>query len=249
MTPLPPGPLLKRAPDYSTWTINSKGTPLEGAVPPANGTGGGGKGHEKAVVVAQLTVVKTGSKMLEYYIDADGQRHETWHVEGIRIVVQLGAASPLIIPESAAKTALVSPDYGGGDIYSINFAISDFAGLDWLSPSTYSGVEKYQGSDCIVFKGTVSPLGQKDQSDERAYIEGERAMGHSVPDAVTVPATAYVDLETRLPVFVQFGEEKCTYQYGPPPRTPLQLPPQLAGPAKDYEQRIEALSAPASRPF
>ena len=147
--PLPPGPLLKRTPDYSTWTITSQGTP---AAPATNGTAGGGQGQQKGAPVAQLTVVKTGSTILEYYIDANGQRHEIWHIAGLRIVVQLGAASPLIIPEGAAKTALVCPDYGGGDIYSLNFAASDFAGLDWLSASTYSGMAEYQGNDCIVFK-------------------------------------------------------------------------------------------------
>lgn len=247
--PLPPGPLLKRAPDYSTWTVNCTGTPMVGGAPAAKKTTGGGQDQQKEAVVTQLTVIKTGSTMLEYDVDASGQRHEIWHVAGLRVVVQLGAASPLIIPETAAKAALVCPDYGGGDIYSINFAASDFAGLDWLSPNTYSGVTSYQGNDCIVFNGTVSPLGAKAQVDERLYIAGERAMGRSVPDAVRVDAKAYIDLKTRLPMFVQFGEEKCIYQYGPPPRTPLQLPAQLAGPAEEYEHRIEALSAPASRPF
>jgi len=249
MAPLPPGPLLKRTPDYSTWTITSKGTPLGGAAPAANGTAGGGQGQQQGAPVTQLTVVKTGFTKLEYYIDANGQRHEIWHIAGLRIVVRLGAAGPLIIPESAAKTALVCPDYGGGDIYSINFAASDFAGLDWLSPSTYAGMVEYQGNDCIVFKGSVSPLGQMAQAEEQSYIAGNRAIGRSVPDAVRVPAVAYVDLASRLPVFVQFGGEKCTFQYGPTPRAPLQLPAQLEGPATDYEHRIEALSAPASRPF
>lgn len=247
--PLPPGPLLKRAPDYSTWTVISKGTPVAGGAPATNDTAGGGQDQPQGAPVTQLTVIKTGSTMLEYNVDANGQRHEIWHIAGLRIVVQLGTATPLIIPESAAKTALVCPDYAGRDIYSINFATSDFAGLDWLSPSTYSGMVEYQGNDCIVFKGTVSPLSEKAQVDERLYIEGERARGRSVPDAVRVPAVAYVDLATRLPVRVQFGGEKCTYQYGPAPRAPLQLPAELAGPAKEYEHRIEALSAPASRPF
>jgi hypothetical protein len=241
--------LLKRAPDYATWSVTSKGSPGTAGAPATNDTASGGKGQQKDAVVVQLTVVKTGSTMLEYYVDANGQQHEIWHVTGIRIVVQLGAASPLIIPESVAKRALVSPDYGGRDIYSINFAASDFAGLNWLSPSTFSGMVKYRGTDCMVFNGTVSPLSERAQIDERLYIEGERAMGHAVPDAVTVPAMAYIDLDTRLPLFVQFGGEKCTYQYGAAPKAPLQLPPELAGPTQAYAHRIQVLSAPASPPF
>jgi hypothetical protein len=164
-------------------------------------------------------------------------------------MVQLGAASPLIFPEAAAKSALVCPDYGGGDIYSINFAVSDFAGLDWVSAKTYSGMAKYQGRDCIVFKSSVSPLEGLQQKLEAAAIEQARVLGHPMADAIKVPAEACIDLDTRLPLVAQFGGEKRTYQYGPPPRSPLQLPAPLAGPAEAYEHRIEALSAPASRPF
>jgi len=253
--PLPGGPFLKRAPDFSTWTVNCTGNPTAGGGLAASGTAAAGQDQQKQRKqqkqkegpVSKLTVVKTGSKMVEFYVDADGQRHEIWHVGGLRIVVQLGDG-PLIFSESA-KTALLSPDYGGGDIYSINFSSSDFAGLEWLSPSTYSGIVKYQGSDCIVFKGSVSPLSAREQMLERVYIEQSRAMGQSVPDALKVPAVAYIDLATRLPHLVQFGDEKCVYQYDPSPPAELQLPPELAGPAKEYEQRIARLSAPASRPF
>jgi hypothetical protein len=184
-------------------------------------------------------VVKTGSTTLEYYVDSGGQRHEVWHVGGLRIILQLvGGAKPL-----------VCPDYGGGDIYSINFAASDFAGLDWISADTYSGMVKYQGRDCIVFNSNVSPLEGLQQRLEAAGIEQARALHHHVAGAVKIPATACIDLDTRLPLFVQFGGEKCIYQYGPAPRALLQLPAQLAGPAEAYEHKIEVLSAPASRPF
>jgi hypothetical protein len=231
--------LLKRAPDYSTWTVTSKGTPVVGGPPPTNSTAVGGQGEQKVAPLAQLTVVKTGSRFLEYYVDADGQRHEIWHVGGLRIMMHLvGDAKPL-----------VCPDYGGGDIYSINFAVSDFAGLEWVSAKTYSGMASYQGRDCIVFKSSVSPLEGWQQRLEAAAIEQARVLGHSMAGATKVPAVACIDIDTRLPLYVQFGGEKRIYQYGPAPRALLQLPPQLAGPAQDYERKIEALSAPASRPF
>jgi hypothetical protein len=239
MAPLPPGPLLKRTPDYSTWTVTSKGTPLPGGASATSGTAGGGRDQQKESPVAQLTVVKTGSTTLEYHVHATGERDEIWHVADIRVMIRLvGDAKPL-----------VCPDYGGGDIYSTNFAVSDFAGLDWVSADTYSGMAKHQERDCIVFKSNVSPLDGQAQKLEAAAIAQERAVGKHPPDPIKVPAVAFIDLDTRLPVYVQFGGEKCTYQYGPPPRAPLQLPAQLAGSAIDYQQRIKGLSAPASRPF
>jgi hypothetical protein len=236
--PLPPGPLLKRTPDYSTWSITFQGTPLAGGAPSTNGTSGGRQGQQKGAPVAQLTVVKTGSRILEYYVDASGQRHEIWHIAGIRIMMNLvGDAKPL-----------VCPDYGGGDIESIDFTVSDFAGLDWVSAKTYSGMAKYQGTDCIVFKSNISPLEGWQQKLEAAAIEQARVLGQHA-NAIKIPAVACIDLDTRLPLVAQFGGEKRIYQYGPPPRALLQLPPQLAGPAEEYEHRIEALSAPAARPF
>jgi hypothetical protein len=238
MAPLPGGPLLKRTPSYSIWTVSCTGTPVEGEMPSAFGAPRDGKDKQKQAVVTQLTVVKTGTTIVEQDFDADGQQHVIWHVGGFQISMTSGTANPI-----------VSPDSGGGDIYSVNFAVSDYAGLDWVSAKTYSGITQYQGRDCMVFNSSVSPLEGWQQRLETAAIEQARELGHDVPDAVKVPATAYIDLATRVPLFVQFGGEKCTYQYGPTPKAPIHLPQQVADPMKTYDRKIEALSAPASRPF
>jgi len=233
LPPLPPGPLIKRAPDYSTWTVTYKGQePVKAATTGEEKT----KDKEaKEPITMVSTIVKTGSTILEQNVDEAGQRSQIWHVSGIRVV--------------AGSNPAVSPDYASADIFSINFASTDFAGLYWLSPATYAGIVKYQGNDCIVFKGSVSPLGEKAQADEQSYIIGARAFGESVPDALRVPAIACIDLATRLPVFVQFGQEKRIYQYGTPPTAALTLPAELAGPMKEYQEKIRRLSAPAARAY
>lgn len=242
LPPLPTGPLLKRAPSYSTWTIAFQGHPVEHADSSTKGAtdtpAEEGRNKEKEPTTKVSTVTKTGSTILEQTVDASGQQNQVWHSSGVRIVPVPGSSNPM-----------VCPDYGGGDIMSINFASSDFAGLDWLSQNTYSGMEKYQGVDCIVFKGSVSPLGVRDQIDERAYIEQAKALGQKAPEEAKVPAVAYIDLETRLPLYVQFGNEKRTYQYGPPPSTPLALPSELASAMEEYAKRIKRLSAPPTRAY
>jgi len=65
-----------------------------------------------------------------------------------------------------------------------------------------------------------------------------------VADALKISAIAYIDLESRLPVYAQFGQQKRIYQYGTPPTTPLTLPPELAGSINAYVQHINQLSAP-----
>ena len=46
-----------------------------------------------------------------------------------------------------------------------------------------------------------------------------------------------IDLDTRLPIYAEFGKQKRNYQYGTPLTAPIVLPTQVADPAKDYEQR------------
>ena len=239
LAPLPPGPLIKRAPDYAAWTVTFQGHPIEVKEPVKAAATGEEKPKDKQgkePVTMLSSVVKTESTILEQNVDAAGQRHQVWHVSGIRIVA--GSSNPV-----------VSPDYASADIFSINFASSDFAGFYWLSPSTYSGMLKYQGNDCLVFKGSVSPLSERGQIDEREDIEKAKAFGQQVSEAIKVPAVAYIDLATRLPVFAQFGQEKRFYQYGTPPAAPLTLPPELAGPVEAYVRKIQRLSAPAARAF
>jgi hypothetical protein len=145
--------------------------------------------------------------------------------------------------------AMVCSDYEGGDIYTTDFTSADFAGLDWLLPSTYSGIQKYRGRDCIVFNGSVSPLSPVDQKIEHDAIEEAKVRGWKVPEETRVAAVAYIDLETRLPLFAQFGGQKRFYQFGAAPTAPLQLPAQLASAEAAYEHKIQRLSARASRPF
>jgi hypothetical protein len=236
--PLPPGPLLKRAPDYSTWTVTCLGHANEGGEPSKTTATGEAppKDKQKESVTMVSTVVKTGSTILEQNVEANGERHQIWHFSGVRIV-------------SGTSDPVIGADYGGDDIFSINFASTDFAGLDWVSQSTYAGMAKYQGNDCIVFKGTVSPLSVRAQIDEREDIAKAKAFGESHSEKAMVPATAYIDLQTRLPLVVSFGKETRFYQYGAPPTAPLALPPALAGPVQEYEQRIKRLSAPAARAY
>ena len=246
LPPLPPpptGPLLKRAPNYSSWSGASQGVPaasdssraLKSDDVAAKATA---DKSEKSVIVAQSTIIKTGKTILEQNLDAGGQREQIWHMNGLRLSKPVDAPHPLIGPDSSE-----------GDIYSINFAVSDFAGLDWVSAKTYQGITKYQGRDCIIFNDQVSPLTGVLRKQEAVNILNAKVWNQPVPEEVKVPAVAYIDLQTRLPLLVIFGGEKRVYQYGTPPMDPLSLPPELASTMKDYAQKMEKLSAPAVRAF
>jgi hypothetical protein len=208
-----------------------------------NGTNSsGGSGDQKAVAVAQSIVMKSGDTIYEQNKGSDGTVRQIWHIKGAR--VEKGSDGPLNI----------GPDSGGGDIYSVNFQSSDFAGLDWLSADTYSGKLKYQGSDVIVFKQDVNPLrADVRKANENAAVDakitaairaqrGEKAIAIATPPPVKmVPAVAYIDLKSRLPLIVTIGGEKRTYQYAPLSQA-IPMPPDVAKALSDYQQRMKLLS-------
>jgi len=238
LPPLPPGPLLKRAPDYSTWTVACQGHPVKGKGPVNRSTTGEEKSKEqegKEAITITSTVVKTGPTILELNADTDGKRKEIWHIGGLMVMKEPDAAEPIVWPDSVQA-----------DINSVNFAAADFAGLDWISATTYSGMAKYQGRDCIQFTGEVSPLNPKAREEEAIAIGQAIAFGQPVPQESKVAAVAYIDLETRLPLVVTFGSEKRFYQYGTPPTAELTLPPELENAVRDRKKQMKRLStAPA----
>jgi hypothetical protein len=232
MPPLPDGPLLKRTPDFAAWNVTDQGNPVAGT---GSSSGNGAAGKQ---IVAQAKFVKTGSTIFEQSSDATGKLQEIWHINGIRLAKIAGAPTPTICP-----------DFGGGDIFSINFSTSDFAGLDWISKDSYAGIVKYQGKDCILFKGEVSPISLGEQNAQIARIAADKAQGITPEEMVKVPAVAYIDLETRLPVVAVFGSQKRTYQYNSPPTEKLAPPVELTGPLKAYLVRLRRVSAPPSKAF
>lgn len=239
--PLPDGPLLKRAPDFSTWSITIQGPPPAKltASSPGDAKSDDGKGKPKLVAKGHVNTTKIGTTILVDNVDAQGRRSEVWHFGTIRVLKQPDGSAPI-----------VSPDVGGGDIYSVDFTTSDFAGFDWLSAKTYTGITKYEGRDCIEFKGSVSPLEASARNAEASAIGQSKASGPAVVGGeMKVPAVAYIDLETRLPVFVSFGDEQRIYEFGTPSTTTFALPPDVVVSLKAYAAKIKRLSAPAGSAF
>jgi hypothetical protein len=108
---------------------------------------------------------------------------------------------------------------------------------------------KYQGRDCIQFTGEVSPLNPKAREEEAVAIAQAIFFEEPVPPKTKVAAVAYIDLETRLPLVVTFGNEKRIYQYGTPPAADLTMPPELANAVKEREKQMKRLSSGPARAF
>lgn len=263
--PLPSGPLLKRAPDLSTWTVTSQNAvqPRDGQNQQGQNQNSGGNNPTVPLGFSRQAVIKTGKIIDEQLVDGMGRKFEIWHVNGTKVSSVPGASGPMVVPDVAAS-----------DIYTTNFAVSDFAGLDWISAQTYSGIQKVMGRDCIIFKGQVNPqpanmLAETKRTADRAALIAARAAyraaniapssGGQPPSpssgaapagnlSTEVNAVACIDLETRLPVAVTFGQETRTYVFGQPPTDPLQLPPAFAAALGGYQKHITSLSRGAAAP-
>jgi hypothetical protein len=132
----PPGPLLKNAPDFASWTIEVK---AEGDL------AGDGKpavpGPDGKVPInsnnKRIAVVKTGPVRLEQDTDAFGNAVQTWQVPNYRILVPKSGGIPDVtfVPSSSSS-----------------HQVSDFPDAAWVSKSSFENVGIVGGVKCLIFK-------------------------------------------------------------------------------------------------
>jgi len=129
--------------------------------------------------------------------------------------------------------------------------ISDFSGLEWISPATYTGIQSLGGRKVIVFTGSVCDKGATDLAIIRNGVDRQRGQealsGHIVtkafdPNDYKVPAIAYIDLESRLPLMVKYGSLTRSYHYRTPSQSTLTLPPDAVQAVNGFEQYKASLS-------
>lgn len=110
-------------------------------------------------------------------------------------------------------------------------AEADFPGLEWISANNFAGIQGVGGRKAIVFKGRADYL-----------IDAESTLPEQVD------ATAYIDLETRLPIAMKRGDV-YTFEFGPKPQTMLTPPPAVSQALVDARQRaLRSAARPAPEP-
>jgi hypothetical protein len=235
--PLPAGPLLKRSPDAYEWEIRvdteeSAKPPQEGKTPPPP--------PPKTVVVT-----KGGKVVREVVAYANGASIEIWHRGGVAVTKSPGNQTWIVSP--AAKAGFDSPDY----------STSDFSGLEWISPATYTGIQSLGGRKVIVFTGSVCDKSDADLATIKNGIDrqrGEETLSHKPltkafdPNDYKVPAIAYIDLETRLPIMLKYGNLTRSYFYRTPSQSILTLPPEAVKAVAQFEQYKAFLSRGPAAP-
>lgn len=192
--PLPAGELLKRAPDFSKWTViysYPESKPAKGGDSPKAGNPG-------PVRLATLTVTKTKNIYVEQKTYTDGSVKQSWRLGDMQIcfsdfkTVNIYDRSSF---PSADGELLANPE-----LYT-DYSKTDFPGLEWVSARNYAGVQTLNDVECLVFREN--------------------------PPINPANPTAYIDLQTRLPVRLVSQESTNTYTFDPTPPVPISLPPEI----------------------
>ena len=138
--PLPPGPILSKAPDFSSWQITFTYSPpgQNGSAASATSKGPTGPGSTLPVL---LTVTRTKPEWHAALTDASGNKKEVWYNGDVRFVVGPKPKDLYVI--GALEPGYSNPylEYGSGP---------DFPDMNWVSPQTYLGTQT--GTTLWVFQ-------------------------------------------------------------------------------------------------
>lgn len=196
---LPPGALVKRAPEMATWTLtfvptdDKNGSNVGGgaATNPTGGTVGPGALAKK--IVRMITVVKTGHIYYETETDSAGKKWEKWHF-----------GNQLVISEAGSDQLILAPSSSGVGIFT-DYSASDFPDMSWISAQNYTGVEQKSGVACYVFRDKVIRDGGVNPVDVIAAVDGK----------------------TLRPASFTYSGLTGTYTFGAPPQAELSVPDKI----------------------
>lgn len=210
-------PIVTQMPAYSQWTITYTYGDLPKPPVPASGAPSNAPLSQRPlrVVVTKTDSVRHEEEDLEQNLESN-----LW-VDG-DVMVEQKPRNPELnayMATAAAKN-------------------NDFPQLDWVSRSTFVGIESQQGRKCLVYKASVDLL---EIIDPYAYKFGLQAKSE-------VPVTAYVDLQTRYPVLLQFEATSLEYTMNPAPSVSLVMPDEFAKAAAAMKARIQAAIPHPARP-
>ncbi len=219
--PLPSGPLLKSAPDFSQWVVT-----YIAPTPARKGAPASGNQASNPKVMRRVEVIKTGPIRYLLTVEPDGSRMETWCTGTKQVYLHSGWKDPMVSDESDIK-----------DPNSVDISKTDFPGCGWVSAKSYKGIQRLNGRDCIFFSDTVVVV--------QEIVPGNA----SKTTSYQYPALAYVDMETRLPVMLITPSEIAVYQFGAAPQSTLTIPAQVKEAMEQQEKAINNLTRMPPKPF
>ena len=216
--PLPPPPIVARAPASASWKIIY--TPETPTPPPAL-RADSSKGQNpvpREPVVKQVVVVKAKHTYHENISYDDGLVTDIWWVNGMQVTLIGGQKNSTVASDSASDSSYV------------NFATSDFPDLQWVGASNYVGIDTIKGTKYFLFRKKVSLLSES----------VKRSVPIDVVEGSMVDVSVWIDVTTRLPFLYAYKGLKEMYLFEQSPSAELIVPLEVS-------QKIEAVEAAKAR--
>ena len=163
----------------------------------------------KPEVSKRVFITKTGPIRQVITVESNGNRTELWFKGEMEIVCL-----------AAWKNPWITEAHDPHNPFPMDFSKTDFPECHWISARNYKGIQKVQDRDCIVFGDQLTVTSETPHTNPSATTP---------PEVSQYNVSAYVDLETRLPVIEATPGETVTYQFAPPPQAMLAFPKEHSG--------------------
>ena len=224
-SPLPPGPLiLKRAPEMAMWTVTTTIGPLKDpAATRAGQPAPQNDAEASSQAVSKMLFCKTGSIVLVERFGEGKQVWNTWCRGPLQVVTWPDG-------KNCAEATVPTTPRVENPFYN-DFSVSDFRGFEWVAKENYIGIADFGGMKCIVYQKTLTI--PSDSGDLPQYV----------------PALAYVDVSSRLPIALVMGEQSSLFEWKSPPQSMLILPPNVQALLNQRQKGLDQMSQQALKPF
>lgn len=159
--------------------------------------------------VRTVDVIKSGTLRREITVWSNGFTAQSWVVDGLNV------------SEDPSKELVIMPVAGSSK--EKKDGVADFPLFSWINLKNYKGVEEIGGKKCYAYKQAV-PMTQV-------------APGYfATLPGMSSQASAYVAVDTGLPVAVRVDDITIAYTFGPGSDTPLSVPDKFKQSIVDYQK-------------
>jgi len=170
----------------------------------------------------EVMVTKTGKIYRVEHLDEAKQLWTIWAAGATQIMVWQDSHA------AAELAASNNPD--SPNPFMTDFSATDFPGFGWVGWDKFSEIKTYKGMKCIVF-------------------QDQQPAASDAPSGGTKTVTAYVDVETRLPVALLDANQANVFEWRPTPKGVLTLPPNALAVLQQRQKAQQQMSQQAARPY
>lgn len=229
--PKPSEPILRRAPSNAQWTVSfspkKEGGHKEGSESSAN---------EPSVAPNQLkslTIAKDGKTYREVSVWGDSRKTEKWIVGDLQVyetpyTKQIARA---ILPSSGQY----APSYS-------DYRRSDFEDIEWINKDNFRGLAEVNGRKVFVFqtapaKRRLTPREQSELVDTSEEHASKETLAQPIVNSSGY--TAYLDIQTQLPLYFDDGYTLHTYKFAETAPGSLTVPPQFSSEMEKWKKDLD----------